>query len=125
MTPRNLKRISRSDLLEMLLDLSRENDELKAQLAAVTEELEKKQLMFEKSGSLAEAVVQLNDVFGAAQAACDQYEMNVRERCRQLEKETYKKCKELLAGAREEWEWENYYAWLSEQTKVEDDGVDW
>ena len=78
MDPKKLKQLSRSDLLEMLLNLSKENEQLRQELQQATSKLEDRTIAAEKSGSLAEAALNLNGVFQAAQAACDQYKWNVQ-----------------------------------------------
>lgn len=84
MNQKELKRLSRSDLLEMMLGLSRENERLESELRQTKLQLENRTLKVEESGSLAEAVLSLNGVFQAAQAACDQYYFNVRSQADQL-----------------------------------------
>ena len=85
MTDKSLKKLSRRDLLKMLLALSRENEQLRS-------DLEKRTIEIEKSGSLAEAALRLNGLFEATQAACEQYTLNVKLRCEQLEREAREKC---------------------------------
>lgn len=101
MTAKELKRLRRSDLLEMLLELRKENDDLRSQLAQAKKQLEDRNLEIEKSGSLAEAVVQMNGLFEATQAACEQYVDIVRRRMHAEEQQTHEKCAKLLALARE------------------------
>jgi len=100
MTPKELKRLSRSDLLEMLLDLSKENDQLRAENNILRRDLEEKNLAIQNSGSLAEAVLKLNGVFRAAQAACDQYTLNIQEKNARLEQQTAIKCETMLEEAK-------------------------
>ena len=109
MTPKELKRLRRSDLLEMLLDLSRENDKLRKENHTLRQQIHDRTIAIENSGSLAEAALQLSGVFQAAQAACEQYTENIRtrseaaeQRCRELEAQTQAQCDALLAKAREE-----------------------
>lgn len=97
MTEKELKQLRRSDLMELLLELSRENQQLRQQLDEAEKKLADRQILIEESGSLAEASLRLNRIFEDAQAACEQYEHNVRLRCEQLEKETGQKCKEILS----------------------------
>lgn len=101
-----LKRLNRRDLLEMLLDLRRENDRLRQELEQTRKELNDRTLVVEQSGSLAEAVVKLNGLMEAAQAACDQYTYNMQQRCREeearcreLELATQQKCEQMLIEA--------------------------
>ena len=96
MTKKELKRLRRSDLMEILLDLSKENQELQERLQQAEKKLQDRQILIEESGSLAEAALRLNRIFEDAQAACEQYEQNVRLRCEQLENETKRKCDEMM-----------------------------
>lgn len=81
MTDRELKKLSRTELIEILIDLSKENEQLRARLADVQQQLADRMIAIEDSGSIAEAALKLNDVFAAAQRACDQYVQNVQARC--------------------------------------------
>ncbi len=78
MTDKELRKLSRRDLLELLLAQSREQDALKQELAKAREELAKRQICLEQAGSIAEAALRLNGVFEAAQAAADQYLESIR-----------------------------------------------
>ena len=99
MTQKELKRLKRKDLIEMLLSMSRENERLKIRLQTADQQLQDRRLVAEKAGSLAEMAFQLNGVFEAAQAACDQYQENIRLRCEKLEQETKEKCDRMLSDA--------------------------
>ena len=109
----DLKRLKRADLLEMLIASSKENQRLEAQLEQVTGQLQSKEILIAQSGSIAEAALQLNGVFEAAQKAAQQYLDNVQRqavqmtqeteaRCRLLEQQTRERCEALLQSAREQ-----------------------
>lgn len=102
MTDRELRRLSRADLLEMMIALSKENEQLRLELVETQQRLADRIVSLEKAGSIAEAALQLNGVFEAAQNACEQYIENIRvrsERCEQLEIETQEKCARMLEEA--------------------------
>lgn len=80
MTDKELKRLKRVDLLELLIAQSRENERLHRELEEVRGKLEAKELALEQAGSIAEAALRLNKVFEAAQAAADQYVLSVKAR---------------------------------------------
>ena len=80
MTEKELKRMSRGELLELLIDQIEENRELKDRLDQVRTELESKQIAIENAGSIAEAALVLNGVFEAADRAVRQYLDNVRNK---------------------------------------------
>lgn len=109
MTERELKKLNRTDLLEMLLALSRENEELSDKVTRLQAALDDRIVRIEKSGSLAEAILMVNGMFEATQAACDQYTHNIRQRyqqqeqyCQRMEQETREKCEELVRQAQKQ-----------------------
>jgi len=68
-----------------------------------------KNITCEEAGSIAQASLELNRVFEAAQAACDQYTENIRARsahleelCLEKERETEEKCERMIEEAREQ-----------------------
>lgn len=69
------------ELLEMLVKQSKEVERLKIENQKLTEQLESRRLLVEKAGSIAEASLQVNQIFEAAQRAADQYLENVRRLC--------------------------------------------
>ena len=78
MTDKELRKLSRMELLELLLAESRENERLRARLKSAEEKLDSRVIDIENSGSLAEAALRLNHVFEAADKAARQYVENVR-----------------------------------------------
>ena len=80
MTDKELRKLRRGELLEMLLDQTKENERLKKQIADLQEQIETREIILKRSGSIAEAALKLNGVFEAAQKAADQYLENVRSR---------------------------------------------
>ncbi len=78
MTERELRRLSRADLMELLLEERKENERLLQQLERLQQLLADRRIVMERAGSIAEAALQLNGVFEAAQAAALQYVENVR-----------------------------------------------
>ena len=80
MTEKELRRLSRTDLLEMLLEQSKEVQRLQQELEETKQKLEDRRLMEQEAGSIAEAALRINKVFEAAQQAADQYLENIRIR---------------------------------------------
>ena len=77
MTAKELKKLRRSELLEMLLARTEEVERLQAELAEANRKLDDRTILIETSGSIAEASLKLNGVFEAAQAAAEQYLKNI------------------------------------------------
>lgn len=72
-----LKKLSRQDLLEMLIEEEKRIDQLEKELAEAKAKLEDRKIRIETSGSIAEAALKLSGIFEAAQAAADQYLENL------------------------------------------------
>ena len=71
MADRELRRMHRAELIEIIYALKQSEDQLKAQNAALTAQLQDRQLRLESAGSIAQAALELNNVFAAAPAADD------------------------------------------------------
>lgn len=81
MTDKELHKLKRAELLEIMVEQSKEIDTLKKQLAAAERKLQNRRIMIEKAGSIAEASLALNHIFSDAQKAADQYLENVQRLC--------------------------------------------
>lgn len=78
MNEKELRRLSRLELIAMLLEQKRENERLEAENEKLRAEIEDRRLNCREAGSIAEASLRLNGVFEAAQNAADQYLENLR-----------------------------------------------
>lgn len=109
MTEKELRKLGRGDLLNLLLEQSRENQRLREQLQAAQDALADKTICLDRAGSIAEASLQLNGVFQAAEQACQQYTENItrlsqhqQEICAQREKESQEKASQIIADAKKQ-----------------------
>ena len=98
MKEKTLKNLNRSELLELLLVQTKENERLKAELEKTTAELNSKYLDIQEAGSLAGAVIKINGVMEAVEGAARQYLANIAK----MEEKTRQKCKEMLEAAEKE-----------------------
>ena len=73
MTNKELRKLSRAELIDILFELQTQNENLTAENQELAAQLESRQLQITEAGSIAEAALRLNGVFEAAQAAADQY----------------------------------------------------
>jgi len=88
---KNLRKMSRKDLIEILLMMSKENDALKEELKEKSEIIEERKIIATKTGTIAAASLKINKVFETAQKAADEYLENVKK----LEKQYKLECKRL------------------------------
>ena len=86
MTEKELLKLKKSELLEIMLAQSKEIDSLRAQLEETNAKLKSKKIAIKESGSIAEASLKLTKVFEEAQKAADLYVENVKRKARQEEK---------------------------------------
>ena len=73
MTDNEVKRLSRSQLIEIIYQLQTREEELTDKNRRLEEELRSKRIRMEDAGNIAEAALALNDVFQSAQSAAAQY----------------------------------------------------
>ena len=78
MTDKELRKLKRTDLLELLIEQSKEVESLKKRIGELEAELADRRLLIYKRGSIAEAALKLNGVFEAAEAAAQEYLENIR-----------------------------------------------
>lgn len=111
MTQKELKKLSRTQLLEILLLQTEKAEQLEKELEETKSLLADRKLQFEKVGSIAEAALEINEVLKAAQAAADQYlenaiasyqdvdilRNNTKMECDRMLLEAQKKCDEMNA----------------------------
>ena len=97
-TDKELKKLSRADLLELLLVQTRETESVKRQLLEAEKALEERQLRLTTVGSLAEAVLEVNGVMAAAQEAANQYLENIAA----MEAEAKQRCESMIRAAQKE-----------------------
>lgn len=86
MTDKELKRLRRSDLIDIIYELKKQNQQKTDECQTLQETLKKKELILSNAGSIAVAALELNGVMEAAQAAADQYVLSVEAVNRQAEK---------------------------------------
>lgn len=73
MTDNDLKKLSRAELLELLLDAAKENDRLRDEIESLKAQLNDRQIAIAESGTLAEAALKLSGIFTAADEAAKLY----------------------------------------------------
>ena len=106
MPAKDLKHMGREDLLELLIQLTEENDKLKTVIQQKDQELTQlkerpvyaEPVTVQEPGSIAQAALKMNHVFEDAQKAADQY-LNTIAR---MQREQALRCQKLLVEAQAE-----------------------
>lgn len=97
MTDKEFKHLNRSDLVEIIYELQKNEQQLRTELEALQTQLSSREIKIAQAGSIAEAAVGLNNVFETAQAAADQY----LDQIHSMNADTEKRCADLLEEARQ------------------------
>ena len=80
MTDKEFKRLSRSELIDIIYQLQLKQEELTADNERLTKELEDKRLHASKAGNIAEEALEIHNVMQAAQDAAAHYLEEVKIR---------------------------------------------
>ena len=98
MTDREFKRLSRSQLIEIIYQFQLKQDELAAENERLSRELVEKRLRVKEAGNIAEASLAIHNIMQSAQEAADLY----LEEIRILREETKEECQRILGNAQKE-----------------------
>ena len=106
MTDKELKRLNRAELLQLLMNQSVETEQLQAKVEELTEQVQRQEITCQNVGSMAEAALALGGVFQAADQAAQKYIQEMADRAARQEQELQAKAdeareqvKKLLAEA--------------------------
>lgn len=91
MNEKELRKISRKELLELLLEQANRIVDLEKELADAKAKLEDKRIMLNEAGNLAEASLKITDLFQKTMETCKIYSDNVEELNSRIEKEVREK----------------------------------
>lgn len=100
MTERELRKLTRVELLEMLLTLSRENEEMAARIRQLEEVQRQRAITLESAGSIAQAALELGGVFEAAQRSAELFLLSIREKEQAAQELCAQRVAECEANAR-------------------------
>lgn len=109
MIEKEIRKLKRAQLIDMVIEQDKVLAELREQLEIANKKLTDRRIMTEQVGNIAEASLQLNGIFEAAQASVQQYMENVHRMCEsqeticaEMESNCRAKCEELERETKEE-----------------------
>jgi vacuolar-type H+-ATPase subunit H len=97
MTDKEFRNMKRAELIEVIFEMQEREEALLAEITRLSVEVENRRIKQENVGSIAEASLQLNGVFEAAQASAQQYIDEIKKRREEIEEER----NEIIENARE------------------------
>lgn len=98
MTDKEFKRLSRSQLIDIIYQLQLNLEELTRENQKLSEALADKRIRITQAGNIADAALEINNVMQSVQNAAQQY----LEEIRMMRQETEAECRDILKKAREE-----------------------
>lgn len=98
MTDKEFKRLSRSQLIEIIYQLQIKQEELSAENNKLSKALEDRRLLVNEAGNIAEAALEIHNVMQAAQDAATHYQEEMRLRCDEEHQQILEKAKEDAAA---------------------------
>lgn len=102
MTEKELRKLNRYELLEMLLAQGKKLERLERELAEANERLAQRQQIVATSGTMAEAAMRLNRVFEAADSAAKEYLSNMELIANSLLDDARRKAARIIKDAEQQ-----------------------
>lgn len=96
MIGKELKKLSRRELVDIIYQMKKNEQQMQEEIAALQEALREKRIRLSMAGSIAEAAADITQLFSTAQRTADLYLREVA--C--LKEETEHECEKLLEDAR-------------------------
>lgn len=107
MTDKEFKRLSRSQLIDIIYQLQVRQNELTAENENLSKALADKRIRISNAGNIAEAALEIHHVMQSAQDAAASYLEEIRilreetqEECRRLLEQARKDAEDIMAGAK-------------------------
>ena len=102
MTEKDMKKLNRYQLLELLVIQSEQVKDMQHQIEEMQKLLDSRDIQMSVVGSIAEASLQLGGVFTAAQKSADIYLAAVQERLSEIEAEAMREAERIIQEAQEQ-----------------------
>lgn len=101
MQNKDLRRMSRKDLLEILVEQQKIIEKLELKISEYEEKEESERIVIDNAGSIAEAVVSLSDIFDRAQSVADQYLCEIENLKKRSVQQAQEECDRMIEDAQE------------------------
>lgn len=98
MINKELKKLSRRELVDVIYQLKKNEQDMQEQISALEKGLEDKRIQVSSSGSIADAAVRITNIFSTAQMTADLYLREIS--C--LKEEAEKESAKIIADAEEQ-----------------------
>ena len=104
MISKELKRLSRRELVDIIYQLKKNEEEMQEEIESLKNELQDKRIRISTAGSIADAAISVTNLFSTAQMTADLYlreisymKENTEKECEKKIEDAEKKVKKILA----------------------------
>ena len=111
MISKELKRLSRRELVDIIYQLKKNEQKQQDQITSLQNALLEKRIRISVAGSIAEAAVDITNIFSVAQTAADLYlheitsmKADTEEECAKMLEDARKKAEQILAEGKKQYD---------------------
>lgn len=132
MINKDLKRLSRRELVDVIYQMKKNEEQLQEQIASLEEALEEKRIRISVAGSVAEAATYITNVLNAAQTTADLYlneiacmKDDAKKDCAMMVEDAKQKVEKIMADGKKQYDALNhryesdYKKWRGLQTEIQ------
>ena len=98
MVSKELKKLSRRELVDIIYQMKKNEQQMQEEIASLQESLQDKRIRLSEAGSIAEAAASVSKLFSSAQETADLYLQEIR--C--MKQETEQICAQMIEDARKQ-----------------------
>lgn len=98
MINKDLKKLNRRELVDIIYQMKKNEQQMQEEIAALQEALQDKRIKLTSAGSIAEAATEITQIFSTAQTTADLYLHEIA--C--MKAETEEKCAKMIENARKQ-----------------------
>lgn len=96
MISKELKKLNRRELVDVIYQLKKNEEQMQVQIAALETELQDRRIHLSVAGSIAEAATDITGIFSAAQATADLYLREITS----MKEDTERECEKMMQEAK-------------------------
>ena len=101
MISKELKRLNRRELVDIIYQLKKNEQEMQEEIATLKKEIQDRRIRMSTAGSIADAAMSVTDVFSTAQMTADIYLREISQMKEDTENECAKKIEDVKAKVKE------------------------
>ena len=96
MISKELKKLNRRELVDIIYQLKKNEEQMREQIAALEAELQDRRIHLSVAGSIAEAATDITGIFSVAQSTADLYLREIAS----MKEDTENECEKMIEDAR-------------------------